>query len=84
MTRQRVLAREDRSQLRVILNESVIRRVIGGPEEMRAQLEYLIAAGEQGRTPTNRCCTQTRSITCVQSRSAPATRKLCFAQRPML
>lgn len=50
MTRQRVLAREDRPQFWVILDESVIRRVIGGSEVMCAQLEYLIVASEQSRT----------------------------------
>jgi len=50
MTRQRVLARDDRPQLWVIMDEAVIRRVVGGPAGMRAQLEHLISAGEQGKT----------------------------------
>jgi len=50
MTRQRVLARDDRPRLWVILDEAVIRRVVGGQAGMRAQLEHLIDAGEQGRT----------------------------------
>ncbi|HUZ56482.1 MAG TPA: helix-turn-helix transcriptional regulator [Streptosporangiaceae bacterium] len=50
MTRQGVLAKEDRPQLWVILDESVIRRVIGGPAVMHAQLEHLIAVAQQGKT----------------------------------
>lgn len=50
MTRQHILAREDRPQLWVILDESVIRRVIGGPTVMRGQIEHLIAASDQGGT----------------------------------
>ena len=41
MTRQQVLARDDRPQLWAILDEAVIRRVVGGPTVMRAQLEHL-------------------------------------------
>lgn len=50
MTRQRVLGTDTRPQLWAILDESVIRRVVGGPAVTRAQLEHLIGAGEQGRT----------------------------------
>jgi transcriptional regulator with XRE-family HTH domain len=50
MRRQRVLAQEDRPQLWAILDESVIRRVVGSAAVMRAQLERLIADGQQGRT----------------------------------
>jgi transcriptional regulator with XRE-family HTH domain len=50
MARQRVLEREDRPQLWVILDESVIRRVVGGPAVMRAQIEALLVAASQGRT----------------------------------
>jgi transcriptional regulator with XRE-family HTH domain len=50
MTRQSVLAREERPELWAIMDESVIRRVIGGPRVMGAQIEHLIAAGDQGRT----------------------------------
>jgi transcriptional regulator with XRE-family HTH domain len=49
-TRQRVLAGDDRPQLWAILDESVIRRVIGGAAVMGAQLDHLITAGDQGRT----------------------------------
>lgn len=50
MTRQRLLVQEERPQLWAILDESVIRRVVGSPAIMRAQLERLIRDGEQGRT----------------------------------
>ena len=50
MTRQETLARDDRPQLWAILDESVIRRVVGGPAVMRAQLERLIADSDQSQT----------------------------------
>lgn len=50
MTRQHVLASDERPQLWAILDESVIRRVVGGPTVMHAQLEHLLAVGEQART----------------------------------
>jgi len=50
MTRQQVLTRDDRPQLWAILDESVIRRVIGNSTVMRAQLGHLIDAAEQART----------------------------------
>ena len=50
MTRQRVLTREDRPQLWTILDESVVRRVVGGSAVMHAQIEYLLAAADQART----------------------------------
>ena len=50
MARQRVLEKEERPQLWVILDESVIRRVVGGATVMRAQIESLLAAASQGKT----------------------------------
>ncbi len=50
MTRQRVLTREDRPQLWAIMDESVVHRIIGGPGVMRAQIEQLILAADQGGT----------------------------------
>lgn len=50
MTRQQLLTRPDRPQLWTILDEAAIRRVIGGPDIMRAQLRQLIEMGEQGKT----------------------------------
>lgn len=50
MTRQQVLAREDRPQLWTIMDEAAIWRVVDGPAVMRTQLEYLLDASEHGRT----------------------------------
>jgi transcriptional regulator with XRE-family HTH domain len=50
MERQRILGREDRPRLWAVLDEAVIRRVVGGPEVMREQLRYLIDCAEQGKT----------------------------------
>ena len=41
MERQELLASDDVPQLWLVLNEAVIRRVVGGREVMRAQLERL-------------------------------------------
>lgn len=49
-TRQRVLTREDRPQLWAIMDESVVHRIIGGPGVMRAQIEHLLLAADQGGT----------------------------------
>lgn len=48
MTRQQVLARQDRPQFWAIMDEAVIRRIVGGPAVMRAQLLHLLAVSEQG------------------------------------
>jgi transcriptional regulator with XRE-family HTH domain len=50
MERQRILGREDRPRLWAVLDEAVIRRVVGGPEVMREQLRHLIDCAEQGKT----------------------------------
>lgn len=50
MERQRILAREDRPRLWAVIDEAVIRRVVGGPEVMREQLRHLIECAEQGKT----------------------------------
>jgi transcriptional regulator with XRE-family HTH domain len=50
MTRQRVLTKPDRAQLWAILDEAAIRRVVGGPAVMRAQLQHLLTESEQGKT----------------------------------
>ena len=42
MKRQQVLAREDPPQLWVVVDEGALRRPIGGPEVMRAQLRALV------------------------------------------
>ena len=43
MTRQQILDREDPPRLRVVLNEAAVRRMVGGPDVMRAQLARLTA-----------------------------------------
>jgi transcriptional regulator with XRE-family HTH domain len=50
MTRQQVLAKHDRPQLWAILDESAIRRIVGGPTVMQAQLQRLMTMSEQGKT----------------------------------
>lgn len=50
MERQRILSREDRPRLWAVIDEAVIRRVVGGPEVMREQLRHLIDGAEQGKT----------------------------------
>ncbi|RAY11322.1 transcriptional regulator [Actinomadura craniellae] len=50
MARQQVLDRTDRPQLWAIIDEAAIRRPIGGPKVMAAQLRHLIEASEQGKT----------------------------------
>ncbi len=42
MARQAVLRRDDPPQLRVVLDEAVVRRMVGGQDVMRTQLEHLI------------------------------------------
>ncbi|HEV2371850.1 MAG TPA: helix-turn-helix transcriptional regulator [Streptosporangiaceae bacterium] len=49
MTRQGMLDRPSPPLLWAVLDESAIRRAVGGPEVMRTQLEHLIAASGQGR-----------------------------------
>lgn len=49
LNRQELLTRPDRPQLWVILDEAAIRRAIGGPGVMRAQLQHLRSAA-QGKT----------------------------------
>jgi transcriptional regulator with XRE-family HTH domain len=50
MERQRILAKQDRPRLWVVIDEAVIRRVIGGPHVMREQLLHLVESAEQGKT----------------------------------
>jgi transcriptional regulator with XRE-family HTH domain len=50
MTRQHVLDKSDRPQLWAILDESAIRRLVGGQAVMRAQLQRLVTMSEQGKT----------------------------------
>jgi hypothetical protein len=50
MTRQQLLSRAGRPQLWAILDEAAIRRLIGGPDVMRAQLRHLVEVSRQGKT----------------------------------
>jgi transcriptional regulator with XRE-family HTH domain len=50
MERQRILTREDRPRLWAVIDEAVIRRVVGGPDVMAEQLRHLIECNEQGKT----------------------------------
>ena len=50
MERQRILGREDRPRLWAVIDEAVIRRVVGSPEVMREQLRHVIECAEQGKT----------------------------------
>ena len=58
MTRQQALDRDERPQLWVIVDEAAIRRTVGGPAVMRAQLEALVSRrrpgphDDPGRCPT--------------------------------
>jgi hypothetical protein len=48
MTRQQILDTDDPPVMRVVLNEAVVRRVVGGPAVMRSQLLKL--AADRGRS----------------------------------
>jgi transcriptional regulator with XRE-family HTH domain len=50
MARQQVLARDDRPQLWAVIDEAVVRRVVGGPDVIRGQLRHLVDSAEQGKT----------------------------------
>jgi transcriptional regulator with XRE-family HTH domain len=50
MARQKILARDDRPRLWAVIDEAVIRRVVGGAEVMREQLRHLVDAAQQGKT----------------------------------
>lgn len=50
MTRQQVLAKQNRPQFWAIVDEGAIRRIVGGPTVMRAQLQHLMSMSEQGKT----------------------------------
>ena len=50
MERQRILPREDRPRLWAVIDEAVIRRIVGDLEVMREQLRHLIDSAEQGKT----------------------------------
>lgn len=50
MTRQQILARPGRPRLWTVIDEAVIRRVVGNADVMRTQLRHLADAAEQGKT----------------------------------
>ncbi|MEU0739288.1 helix-turn-helix transcriptional regulator [Streptomyces sp. NPDC006134] len=47
LARQAVLSREDPLDLHCILDESALRRVVGGPKVMKEQLEYLLTVMDE-------------------------------------
>jgi hypothetical protein len=47
MTRQQILDRSDPPRVRVVLNEGAVRRLVGGPQVMRAQLAKLAAGRDR-------------------------------------
>jgi transcriptional regulator with XRE-family HTH domain len=50
MARQGVLAGDDRPRLWAVIDEAVVRRVVGDREVMRGQLRHLVEAAGEGRT----------------------------------
>jgi transcriptional regulator with XRE-family HTH domain len=50
MARQEILSRDDRPRLWAVIDEAVIRRLVGGPSVMRDQLRHLADCAEQGKT----------------------------------
>ncbi|UNS99863.1 helix-turn-helix transcriptional regulator [Streptomyces tubbatahanensis] len=50
MTRQQILERDDRARMWVVLDENVLRRVVGGRAVMARQLHALVEAAEDPRT----------------------------------
>ena len=50
VARQKILTRDDRPRLWAVIDEAVIRRVVGGTEVMRGQLRYLADSAQQGKT----------------------------------
>ena len=50
LARQQILTREDRPRLWAVIDETIIHRVVGGPEVMRRQLRHLVESAERGKT----------------------------------
>ncbi len=50
LARQEILARDNRPRLWAVIDEAVIRRLVGGTEVMRGQLHHLADAAQQGKT----------------------------------
>jgi hypothetical protein len=49
MRRQEVLDRDNRPRYRVLLDESVLRRPVGGPDLMVAQIDKILQAEREGK-----------------------------------
>ena len=50
LARKKILTRDNRPRLWAVIDEAVIRRVVGGTEVMRGQLRYLADSAQQGKT----------------------------------
>jgi transcriptional regulator with XRE-family HTH domain len=50
LARQEILTREERPRLWAVIDETVIRRLVGGSDVMRGQLNHLTDAAQQGKT----------------------------------
>ena len=50
LARQQILAHEDRPRLWAVIDEAVIRRVVGDTEVMRGQLRHLADSAQQDKT----------------------------------
>jgi transcriptional regulator with XRE-family HTH domain len=50
LARQEILARDNRPRLWAVIDEAVIRRLVGGTEVMRGQLHHLANIAQQGKT----------------------------------
>jgi len=50
LARQEILARDNRPRLWAVIDEAVIRRLVGGPQVMRGQLRHLADVAQQGKT----------------------------------
>ena len=50
ISRQQILGRANRPRLWTVIDEAVIRRVVGGPAVMGGQLQHLVDAAEEGKT----------------------------------
>jgi transcriptional regulator with XRE-family HTH domain len=50
LARQEILTRDDRLRLWAVIDEAVIRRLVGGSDVMRGQLHHLADAAQRGKT----------------------------------
>ena len=75
MTRQAVLTRERPMEVRAVLDETCVRRLVGGREVMRRQLAPSAWSWPSGPTSSSRCC-RSRS---ARTRAPCSGRSLCSA-----